>query len=76
MNDVIVNAAEDANSLETSPILLMFSSLSLSEKPRSLFKPNLMLSPSNLKADLRRWRRCCSSAVAIVDWFDKLIFCD
>ena len=34
------------NSLETSPILLIFSSLSRSENPKSLHKPCLMLSPS------------------------------
>lgn len=32
----------------TSAIRLMFSSLSLGEKPRSLFRPNLTLSPSSL----------------------------
>ena len=48
MNEVMEIVQESANNLETSEILRMFSLRSLSEKPRSLFKPNLTLSPSNL----------------------------
>ena len=45
----------------------MFSFRSLSEKPRSLFSPNRTLSPSRRYAARPRCKRCCSSAVAIVD---------
>jgi hypothetical protein len=61
---------EIVNSSHTSPILLMFSFRSFSEKPKSLFKPNRTLSPSSLYADKPRCRRCCSSAVAMVDFPD------
>jgi hypothetical protein len=37
-----------AKSFETSEILLMFSVLSSAEKPRPLFKPVLMTSPSKI----------------------------
>ena len=45
----------------------MFSFLSFSEKPRSLFSPNRTLSPSSRYAARPRCRRCCSRAVATVD---------
>lgn len=51
----------------TSPIRLMFSLRDFSSNPRSLFKPNLILSPSKRYVNLWRWSRCCSSAQAIVD---------
>ncbi len=54
----------------TSPILRMFSLRSFSEKARSLFKPKRMLSPSRRYAAYPRCKRCCSSAVAIVDFPD------
>jgi hypothetical protein len=54
----------------TSAILLIFSLRSFSEKPRSLFRPNRTLSPSRRYAARPRWRRCCSSAVAMVDFPD------
>ena len=66
MNEVTVITAAEANNFETSPILLIFSSLSFSLKPKSLFNPKRTLSPSNLYADLRKCKRCCSNAVAIV----------
>lgn len=47
---------------------LMFSLRSLSLKPKSLFSPNRMLSPSSLYAARPRCRRCCSSAIAMVDF--------
>ena len=46
-NAVIVMIPAFMNKLATSPILLIFSSLSSSEKPRSLHKPCLILSPSS-----------------------------
>ena len=46
-NAVIVMIPAFINKLATSPILLMFSSLSSSENPRSLHKPCLILSPSS-----------------------------
>ena len=46
-NAVIVMIPAFINKLATSPILLMFSSLSSSENPRSLHKPCLTLSPSS-----------------------------
>ena len=52
----------------TSAIRLIFSFRSFSENPKSLFKPNRTLSPSNLYAASPRCSRCCSSAVAIVDF--------
>lgn len=52
----------------TSPIRRMFSVRSLSEKPRSLFRPKRTLSPSRRYAASPRCRRCCSSAVATVDF--------
>ena len=45
----------------------MFSLRSFSEKPRSLFRPNRTLSPSNRYEASPRCSRCCSSAVATVD---------
>jgi hypothetical protein len=51
----------------TSAILRMFSFRSFSLNPRSLFSPNRTLSPSRRYAANPRWRRCCSSAVAMVD---------
>lgn len=54
----------------TSAILLMFSFLSFSEKPKSLFSPKRTLSPSRRYAANPRWSRCCSSAVAMVDFPD------
>jgi len=45
-NAVIVIIPAFINKFATSPILLIFSSLSSSEKPRSLHKPCLILSPS------------------------------
>ena len=54
--------------LFTSAIRRMFSSRSFGENPRSLFSPNLTLSPSSLYVCLPRWRRCCSRAVAMVDF--------
>jgi hypothetical protein len=50
----------------------MFSLRSFSENPKSLFSPNRTLSPSSLYAASPRCRRCCSSAVAIVDLPDAL----
>ena len=52
----------------TSAILLIFSPRSLSLNPKSLFNPNLTLSPSSLYAARPRCSRCCSSAVAMVDF--------
>jgi len=54
----------------TSAILLMFSFRSFSEKPKSLFSPNRTLSPSKRYAANPRCRRCCSRAVATVDFPD------
>lgn len=54
----------------TSAIRLMFSFRSFSENPRSLFSPKRTLSPSNLYAATPVCRRCCSSAVATVDFPD------
>jgi hypothetical protein len=51
----------------TSPILLMFSFLSRSENPRSLFNPKRTLSPSSRYAEYPKCNKCCSSAVAMVD---------
>lgn len=51
----------------TSPIRRMFSFLSFSPNPRSLFNPILTLSPSKRKALTPRCKRTCSSAVARVD---------
>jgi hypothetical protein len=53
--------------LLTSAIRLMFSFRSFSENPKSLFSPKRTLSPSNRYAASPRCRRCCSSAVAMVD---------
>jgi hypothetical protein len=39
---------ERANSFDTSEILLMFSALASAVKPRSLFNPFLMTSPSRI----------------------------
>jgi hypothetical protein len=54
----------------TSAILLMFSFRSFSEKPKSLFSPNRTLSPSRRYAASPRCKRCCSRAVATVDFPD------
>ena len=52
----------------TSAMRLMFSFRSFSKNPRSLFSPNRTLSPSKRYAANPKCRRCCSSAVAIVDF--------
>jgi len=54
----------------TSDIRRMFSFLSFSEKPKSLFKPKRTLSPSKRYAASPCCRRYCSSAIAIVDFPD------
>src|ERR1700712_4808436 len=54
--------------LYTSAILRIFSFRSFSEKPRSLFSPKRTLSPSKRYAAMPRCKRCCSSAVAMVDF--------
>lgn len=54
--------------LPTSAILLIFSLRSFSENPKSLFSPNRTLSPSRRYAATPRCRRCCSRAVATVDF--------
>lgn len=66
MKDVIDMVHESANNLDTSLILLMFSLRSASENPRSLFKPNLILSPSSLYADNPFCKSNCSRAHAMV----------
>ena len=43
------NEPDKAKSLETSEILLMFSALASAEKPKSLFNPFLITSPSRMK---------------------------
>lgn len=45
---------------------LTFSTRLSGSNPRSLLSPKRMLSPSSLKLCSPRWRRACSSAVAIV----------
>ena len=47
-----VTTPDSANNLATSATRLIFSWRSSSENPRSEFKPNLMLSPSKLKAGI------------------------
>ena len=67
MNDVIAMAVDEAKRSDTSEMRRMFSSRSLGENPRSLLRPNRMLSPSRRKADFFRCNRCCSRATATVD---------
>ena len=62
----IVNIVKDG--VRTSPILLIFSSLSLGENPRSLLSPKRILSPSSLKARFPSWRIADSRATARVDF--------
>jgi hypothetical protein len=54
----------------TSAIRLIFSLRSVSENPKSLLSPNRTLSPSKRYAAKPKCNRCCSSAVAIVDFPD------
>ena len=58
---------ESLNNLATSEILLIFSFLSASLNPKSLFNPNLILSPSNLYEFNPLAKIDCSNAQAIVD---------
>ena len=56
-----------AKSLDTSPILRMFSSRSANENPRSLFNPWRTLSPSRTYAGTPLEIKYSSSFMAIVD---------
>lgn len=67
MKAVTEMVEESAKRSETSPIRRMFSTREAWSKPRSLLRPNRMLSPSNLYAWSFLWSKCCSSAVAMVD---------
>lgn len=57
----------------TSPTLLIFSSLSAGEKPKSLLSPNRTLSPSNLNALLPNSNNSNSKAQANVDFPEAVI---
>ena len=66
MNEVIHTTPLSANSLDTSEILLIFSSLSSGVKPRFLLRPVLTLSPSNTYAGIPRETKYSSRANDIV----------
>ena len=66
MKLVMQTIPPSANSLATSLILLMFSSLSSGEKLRFLFNPVLTLSPSSTYAGIPREQRYSSRAKEMV----------
>jgi hypothetical protein len=64
------NYPERAKSFETSEILLMFSALASAVKPKSLFNPFLMTSPSKMKTLVESPKRVSNLALTAFERVD------